>query len=99
MIGLIQEPASLDQSDRDLQRRLRNFLQAREIPGSLNIGIDVHRGTVVLRGSLPSPQARRLCLECCRHVAGVIDLKDDSLVCTDCRPSPGEDEPLSSSFS
>jgi osmotically-inducible protein OsmY len=67
-------------ADGDLRRRVLNFLHVRQVPGALTIRIDVEYGIVILRGSLPSPQAKRLCLECCRHVAGVAGLKDEATI-------------------
>jgi osmotically-inducible protein OsmY len=67
-------------AERDLKQRLIRFLHARQVPGTLTIQILVRHGSVILRGTLPSPQAKRLCLECCRHVAGVRELKDESTV-------------------
>jgi hypothetical protein len=33
-------------------------------------------GRVVLKGTFPSPRAPWLCVECCRHVPGVIAVVD-----------------------
>jgi hypothetical protein len=85
MISLSSELADLDTpADSDLKRRVINFLQVKQIPGALALRIDVQHGTVTIRGSLPSPEARRLCLECCLHVAGVIHLKDEATVGAHC---------------
>lgn len=67
-------------SDADLRRRVVNFLHVRQVPGTPTIRIDVQHGIVIVRGSLPSPQAKRVCLECCRHVAGVAGLKDEATI-------------------
>jgi osmotically-inducible protein OsmY len=64
-------------SDQNLKRRLLSTLLARQVPGLLTIRINVQHGVVLVQGSLPSAQARRLCLECTRHVAGVMDLKEE----------------------
>ena len=73
-------PCGETPSDGDLRRRVVNFLHVRQVPGALTIRIDVQYGIVILRGSLPSLQAKRLCLECCRHVAGVTGLKDEATI-------------------
>lgn len=70
-------------SDQDLRSRLLSTLLARQVPGLLTIRIDVQHGTVLVHGSLPSAQAKWLCLECTRHVAGVMDLKDELTIVTD----------------
>jgi hypothetical protein len=70
-------------ADQDLKRRLLSTLRARQVPGLLTIRIDVQHGTVLVQGSLPSTQARWLCLECTRHVAGVMDLKEELTIDAD----------------
>lgn len=52
------------------------------IPDSQAICVTVFGGTIVLRGRLSSAQDKRLCLECCRQVPGVIRVIDE-LVVTD----------------
>ena len=66
--------------DEDLEHRLVNFLDARHVPEREAVHLDVHGGTVVVRGPLHSDHAKWLCLECCRHVAGVIKLVDEIVV-------------------
>ena len=63
-----------------LKRRVRLFLQSRSIPGVEGIKVEADGNTVTLHGVLPSSNAKRVCLECCRHVAGVIRLIDDVVV-------------------
>lgn len=64
-------------SSDDLRRRVIDFLYARQVPGVAGLQIETHAGTVVIRGRLASPLAKRLCLACCRRVAGVISLVDE----------------------
>lgn len=53
------------------------FLRQRGIPRKKeDIEVQAESGTVILYGTLPSPDAKRHCLECCRHVAGVIKVID-----------------------
>ncbi len=70
--------------DVDLEHRLTNFLYARHVTGADTVQFDVRRGTVVVSGTLPSGTAKRLCLDCCQQVAGVIRLVDEVVV--DSRP-------------
>lgn len=63
-----------------LQRRVWNFLHCREVPGVDELDIAVDGNTVTLRGILPSQNAKRLCLDCCRHVAGVVRVIDNVTV-------------------
>jgi len=58
----------------DLQQRVVNFLRGRGVPESHSLKVEADRGTVIIRGSLPSPNAKWLCLG---HVAGVITLVDE----------------------
>ena len=64
---------------RDLQWRISACLQAR-IPDIQGIHIAVFGNTVALRGEVRSLCEKRLCLECCRHVPGVMRLVDDLTV-------------------
>lgn len=69
-----------NKDDEDLEHRLVNFLHARHVPGSGEIGLDAHGGTVIVHGPLISAHAKWLCIECCRHVAGVINLVDETVI-------------------
>lgn len=73
-----QPPETKD--DIDLEHRLVNFLDARHVPGRELVHLDVHGGTVIVRGPLHSAREKWLCIECCRHVAGVIKLVDEIVV-------------------
>ena len=66
--------------DDDLENRLMNFLDARHVPERSAVHFDVRGGRVVVRGPMHSARAKWLCLECCRHVAGVIKLVDEIVV-------------------
>ncbi len=60
-----------------LERRVWNFLHCRNIPGMDELAVLADSNTVTLGGSLPSQQVKDHCLECCRHVAGVIRVIDN----------------------
>jgi hypothetical protein len=60
----------------DLERRILNVLRARCVPGLVGLELSADGGQVVLKGILPSPRAQWLCVECCRHVPGVIAVVD-----------------------
>jgi len=66
--------------DDSLQRRVLNFLQSRNILGVDELDIAADGGTITLRGIVASQDAKRLCLECCRHVAGVMTVIDQVTV-------------------
>jgi hypothetical protein len=60
----------------DLERRIVNVLHARGVPGLAGLQLHADRGHVILKGTFPSPRAQWLCVECCRHVPGVIAVVD-----------------------
>lgn len=55
----------------DLKSRIVACLATR-IPNLRDVHVTVFGGTAVLRGALSSAHEMRLCLECCRHVPGVM---------------------------
>lgn len=69
-------PTQLQTNDHELAQRIANFLLARNIEGLENVGINVTGGVVTLSGKLPTAHDKFLCVECCRHVAGVVRLND-----------------------
>lgn len=62
--------------DDSLRRRVLNFLQGRNISGVDELEIMADGNTITLQGKVASQSAKRLCLECCRHVAGVMTVID-----------------------
>ncbi len=50
------------------------------IPELKGVHVTVFGGTAVLRGTLTSAHDKRLCLECSRHVPGVIRVIDELVV-------------------
>ena len=59
-----------------LAQRTTLCLHTRGICGAEQIVVRVVGCTVILCGQVPSLEAKRVCLECCRHVAGVIQVVD-----------------------
>jgi osmotically-inducible protein OsmY len=66
-------------ADRELQRRIRTFLEQMHIPSS-QLRVDVKNGVVTLRGSHRSFYHKQLCINCCQRVAGVVELIDSTKV-------------------
>lgn len=60
----------------DLERRITACLRDR-IPDLPGIRITVFGGTAALRGEVRSAKEKRLCIECCRHVPGVLRVLDE----------------------
>ena len=70
--------------NRDLARRVANYLLGYKLPHLRNIEVESDRGTVTLRGRVVSYYQKQLCINCSRRVAGVITLIDQ----IDVVPSP-----------
>ena len=66
--------------DRDLERRVLNYLLERGVPALRSIRVEADNGRVILRGRVQSFYHKQLCLSCCRRVAGVVTLIDEVLV-------------------
>lgn len=66
-----------ERADRDLERRVTNFLAGRHVPGLRHVEVEAHNGTVTLRGRVRTFYEKQLCQDCCRRVAGVVQFIDD----------------------
>jgi osmotically-inducible protein OsmY len=66
----------VDCPDRDLERRVVNFLRGWQMPGLRNVEVEAAGGTVTLRGTVNSFYEKQLSQQCCRRVAGVLKLVD-----------------------
>jgi hypothetical protein len=60
----------------DLASRVVRSLFAHLGPIAGIVEVTAECGTVTVRGQVPDPRVKWLCLECCRHVAGVNNLID-----------------------
>ncbi|MBI3866756.1 MAG: BON domain-containing protein [Planctomycetia bacterium] len=60
----------------DIKWRIMACFRCR-IPEVQGIHVTVFGNTAVLRGKVRSLHDRRLCLECCRHVPGVMRVVDE----------------------
>jgi osmotically-inducible protein OsmY len=69
--------------DRELQRRVYNFLRGRHVPLSPTITIEARNGTVTLSGTHRTYYHKQLCINCCLRVAGVVRLIDATKVIPD----------------
>jgi osmotically-inducible protein OsmY len=67
----------LSTADRDLERRVVNYLWGRHVPALRHIVVEAAGGIVTLRGQVRSFYEKQLCHNCCRRVAGVRELIDD----------------------
>jgi osmotically-inducible protein OsmY len=67
-------------ADRDLERRVMNYLVGRQVPSLRQIAVEADRGTVTMRGRVYSFHHKQLCINCCTRVAGVVRLVDELTV-------------------
>jgi osmotically-inducible protein OsmY len=63
--------------DRDLERRVVNFLVGRHVPGLRHLSVRAEAGIVTLSGRVQTFYEKQLCQDCCRRVAGVVQFVDD----------------------
>lgn len=78
----------------DLKWRITACLRDR-IPDLRDIHITVFGNTAALRGEVRSLSEKRMCIECCRHVPGVIRVVDDLVVAEQSTASHRREEELS----
>jgi osmotically-inducible protein OsmY len=71
-----QREESVLMHDQDLRRRVVNFLLAHQIPALRRVQVQASGGSVILYGTVRSFYQKQLCLNCCRRVAGVIEVMD-----------------------
>lgn len=64
-------------TDRELERRVINFLDRQHVPGLRNVEVEANSGVVTIRGRVKSFHQRQLCIHCCQRVAGVVALNDE----------------------
>jgi osmotically-inducible protein OsmY len=78
----------LSQPDRDLERRVVNFLAQQHFLRLRAIEVESRQGVVTIRGRVNSFHERQLCIHCCQRVAGVVGLNDQIQVAM-CREGEG----------
>jgi osmotically-inducible protein OsmY len=76
-----------ESADRDLERRVLNFLRGWQMPGLRNVEVQAADGTVTLRGTVNSFYEKQLSQQCCRRVAGVLKLIDSISVAASRSPA------------
>lgn len=67
------------EKDRDLEGRILNYLYLR-LPHVTEVEVEAQNGTVIVRGIVSSRSIQWQCRECCRHVAGVLNVIDRIVV-------------------
>jgi osmotically-inducible protein OsmY len=61
-------------ADRDLERRVTSFLAARHVPGLRKLAVQATGGVVTVSGRVLTFYEKQLANQCCRRVAGVLEL-------------------------
>lgn len=64
-------------ADRELERRVVGFLEAKHVPALRYLGVKADSGIVTLTGRVYTFYEKQLCNQCCRRVAGVQQLIND----------------------
>jgi osmotically-inducible protein OsmY len=77
-------PTVVQADDNELRKRILILLQSRGVSCSAEPGIQVTGGVVSWSGKFASSSDRRLALECCRHMAGVLRIDDRTIADGDC---------------
>jgi osmotically-inducible protein OsmY len=65
------------EADRDLERRVMSFLEAKHVPGLRYLEVKADQGVVTVSGRVYTFYEKQLCNQCCRRVAGVRQLIND----------------------
>ena len=79
MDGLTQ-PETADSSqtgDRDLQRRIVNFLHEKGPPNLRYLEVEVRTGVATVKGQVRTYYEKQLATCCCQRVAGVLQIVND----------------------
>lgn len=73
---MIFAPSVSKAADKDLQRRVTNYLFGQHVADLRSVDVDARRGVVTLRGRVHTFHQKQLCLNCCQRVAGVQRIDD-----------------------
>ena len=72
-------------ADRQLERRIKNFLEGLNLPALRDLEVEVRNGTAIITGRVRTFHQKQLATSCCQRVAGVLSVANEVRV-TD---SPG----------
>lgn len=64
-------------ADRELERRIRNFLEGLNLPALRDLEVGVRHGTVVITGRVCTFYQKQLATSCCQRVAGVLCVRNE----------------------
>jgi hypothetical protein len=64
-------------ADRQLERRIRNFLESRNLPALRDLTVEVRNGAAVITGRVSTFYHKQLATSCCQRVAGVLSVLNE----------------------
>ncbi len=64
-------------ADRQLERRIRNFLQGLNLPAFRDVEVEVRNGAAVITGRVRTSYQKQLPTSCCQRVAGVLSVLNE----------------------
>jgi osmotically-inducible protein OsmY len=67
----------LQDSDLELESRVRVFLAGLKVPGLRGVTIGVNGGIAIVSGTVSSFHEKQLATHCCQRVAGVVSVVND----------------------
>jgi hypothetical protein len=68
-------------ADVELEQRVIEFFQSRNVPGLRGVHVQAKAGTVTITGKVLTFYEKQLCNQCCRVVPGVVQLINAVDVC------------------
>jgi len=74
---MVRSESGWTRNDRDVERRVINYLSRQHFPGLRSVAVESSQGVVTIRGRVKSFHERQLCINCCQRVAGVVQLNDE----------------------
>jgi len=66
-----------EEDDRELERRVIGFLEAKHVPALRYLEVKARSGVVTLTGRVYTFYEKQLCNQCCRRVPGVRQLVNE----------------------
>jgi carbon storage regulator len=64
-------------TDRELQRRIKNFLEGLNLSALRDLEVEVHSGAAVITGQVRTFYHKQLATSCCQRVAGVLSVLNE----------------------
>lgn len=74
---MVRSESGWTRNDRDVERRVINYLSRQHFPGLRSVEVESSQGVVTIRGRVKSFHERQLCINCCQRVAGVVQFNDE----------------------